>query len=93
MSFAELLHEIEALPNEERLRLVEKLVQLTGTDASESLRQSMDEAERTELERKLKQRPHLGAELAEAVKRMQAGHSVDFEEVQALHRQLEKLGL
>ena len=70
MSFAELLHEIEALPNEERLRLVEKLVQLTGTEASESLRQSMDEAERTELERKLKQRPHLGAELAEAVKRL-----------------------
>ena len=88
MSFAELLHEIEALPNEERLRLVEKLVQLTGADG-----QSMTEAERAELERKLKQRPNLGVELAEAVKRMQSGHSVDLEEAQALHRQLEKLGL
>ena len=93
MSFAELLHEIEALPSEERLLLVEKLVQLNEADIPESLRQSMAEAERAELERKLKQRPNLGAELAAAVKRMQEGHSVDFEEVQTLHRQLEKLGL
>jgi hypothetical protein len=49
MSVAELLHEIEALPNEERLRLVEKLVQLTETDVPESLRQSMAEADRGEL--------------------------------------------
>ncbi len=88
MSVAELLHEIEALPNEERLRLVEKLVQLTEADVPESLRQSMADAERIELEKKLKQRPNLGAELAEAIKRMQAGHSVDLEEVQGLHRQL-----
>ncbi|MCE0523693.1 MAG: hypothetical protein LV480_12370 [Methylacidiphilales bacterium] len=93
MSVAELLHEIEALPSEERLRLVEKLVQLTEADVPESLRQSMAEAERMELEKKLKQRPHLGVELAEAIKRMQAGQSVDLEEAQALHRQLEKLGL
>jgi hypothetical protein len=49
MSVAELLHEIEALPSEERLRLVEKLVQLTEADVPESLRQSMAEAERGEL--------------------------------------------
>jgi hypothetical protein len=49
MSFAELLHEIEALPSEERLRLVEKLVQLTEADIPESLRQSMAEAGRGEL--------------------------------------------
>ena len=49
MSVAELLHEIEALPNEERLRLVEKLIQLTETDVPKSLRQSMAEAERGEL--------------------------------------------
>jgi hypothetical protein len=49
MSVAELLHEIEALPSEERLLLVEKLVQLTEADVPESLRQSMAEAERGEL--------------------------------------------
>ena len=49
MSVAELLHEIEALPSEERLLLVEKLVQLTEADVPESLRQSMTEAERGEL--------------------------------------------
>lgn len=49
MGVAELLHEIEALPSEERLRLVEKLVQLTEADVPESLRQSMAEAERGEL--------------------------------------------
>jgi hypothetical protein len=49
MSVTELLHEIEALPSEERLRLVEKLVQLTEADVPESLRQSMAEAERGEL--------------------------------------------
>ena len=48
MSVAELLHEIEALPSEERLRLVEKLIQLTEADIPESLRQSMTEAERGE---------------------------------------------
>ena len=49
MSVAELLHEIEALPSEERLLLVEKLVQLTEADVPESLRQSMAEAQRGEL--------------------------------------------
>jgi len=49
MGVAELLHEIEALPSEERLRLVEKLMQLTEADIPESLRQSMAEAERREL--------------------------------------------
>jgi len=93
MSVAEILHQIEALPTEERLHLVEKLVQLTEAEVPESLRQSMAEAERMELETKLKQRPNLAAELAAKINRMQAGHAVDFEEVQALHRQLEKLGL
>jgi len=49
MGVTELLHEIEALPSEDRLRLVEKLVQLTEADVPESLRQSMAEAERGEL--------------------------------------------
>ena len=49
MGVTELLHEIEALPSEERLRLVEKLVQLTEADVPQSLRQSMAEAERGEL--------------------------------------------
>ena len=48
MGVTELLHEIEALPTEERLRLVEKLVQLTESDVPESLRQSMAEAARGE---------------------------------------------
>jgi hypothetical protein len=49
MGVAELLHEIGALPIEERLHLVEKLVQLTESDVPESLRQSMAEAARGEL--------------------------------------------
>jgi hypothetical protein len=43
MGVVELLREIEALTSEERLRLVEKLVQLTEADIPESLRQSMAE--------------------------------------------------
>ena len=49
MSVAEILQEIKALPSEERIRLVEKLVQLTEADVPESLRQSMAEASRGEL--------------------------------------------
>jgi len=49
MSVAELLHQIESLPTEERLQLVEKLVQLTEADVPESLRQGMAEAARGEL--------------------------------------------
>lgn len=49
MSVSEILHEIEALPSEERLRLVEKLVQLTEADIPESLRQSMAEVARGEV--------------------------------------------
>jgi len=49
MGIAELLHQIETLPSEERLHLVEKLVQRTEADIPESLRQSMAEAERGEL--------------------------------------------
>lgn len=48
MGITDILHEIEALPAEERLRLVEKLVQLTEADVPESLRQSMTEAARGE---------------------------------------------
>ncbi len=48
MSVTDILHEIEALPTEERLRLVEKLVQLTETDVPESLRESMAQAARGE---------------------------------------------
>ena len=49
MSVTDILHEIEALPTEERLRLVEKLVQLTESDVPESLRVSMAQAARGEL--------------------------------------------
>ena len=49
MSVAEILHQIEALPTDERLQLVEKLVQLSEADVPESLRQSMAEAKRGEL--------------------------------------------
>jgi len=48
MSLTEIMHEIEALPTEVRLRLVEKLVQLTEADVPESLRESMAQAARGE---------------------------------------------
>jgi hypothetical protein len=48
MSVTEIMHEIEALPTEVRLRLVEKLVQLTEADVPESLRESMAQAARGE---------------------------------------------
>ena len=48
MSVTEIMHEIEALPTEVRLRLVEKLVQLTEADVPASLRESMAEAARGE---------------------------------------------
>ncbi len=46
---SEILHEIESLPDEERFRLVEKLVQLAYADIPESLRESMAQVERAEL--------------------------------------------
>jgi hypothetical protein len=49
MSASELLHEIEALPNQEQLWLWEKLSQLTEADIPDSLRQSIAEAEGGEL--------------------------------------------
>ena len=52
----------------------------------------MTKAERLEFEEKLKQRPNLGAELAERINRMQAGHAMDLEEVKALLQQASKLG-
>ncbi len=48
MSVTEIIHEIEFLPTEERLRLVDKLVQLTEADVPESLRESMAQAARGE---------------------------------------------
>jgi hypothetical protein len=48
MSVTEIMQEIEALPTQERLRLVEKLVQLTEADVPESLRESMAQAARGE---------------------------------------------
>ncbi len=48
MSVTEIMHEIEALPTEVRLRLVEKLVQLTEADVPDSLRESMAQAARGE---------------------------------------------
>jgi len=84
MSVSEILHQIEALPSEERLELVNKLVEITEADAPGSLCPPMAEAERLKFEEKLKQRPNLGAELAEKINRMQAGHAIDLEEVKAL---------
>jgi len=48
MSVAEILHQIEALPTEERLELMNKFFELTEADVPESLRQSMAEFERGE---------------------------------------------
>jgi len=68
MSVAEILHQIEALPTEERLHLVEKLVELTEAEMPGSLCPPMAEAERLAFEERLKQRPNLGAEsLAPAI--------------------------
>jgi hypothetical protein len=92
MSVSEILHQIEALPSEERFELVNKLVEMTEAGAPGSLCPPMTEAERLEFEKKLKQRPNLGAELAERIDRMKAGHAVDLEDVKALLQQSSKLG-
>jgi hypothetical protein len=80
MSISEILHEIEALPVEERARLLDMLSEPT-------------EAERKQLDEKLRQRPTLGAELAERIDRMQAGDAIRLDDVRALFQQLDKLGL
>ena len=49
MSTKELLHEIEALPKQEQIWLLEKLSALTEAEIPESFRQGMKEAERGEL--------------------------------------------
>ncbi len=49
MSVAEIIREIETLPTEERLQVLERLSQLTEQDIPESLRQGMAEAQRGEL--------------------------------------------
>jgi hypothetical protein len=87
MSVAEILHQIEALPSEERLELVNKLVELTEASAPGSLCPPMAEAERVEFEEKLKRRPNLAAELSEKISRMQAGQAMDLEELKALLQQ------
>jgi hypothetical protein len=53
----------------------------------------MTEAERLDLEEKLKQRPNLGAELAEGISRMQAGDAMELDEVKVVLQQISKLGL
>jgi len=93
MSVAEILHQIEALPSEERLQLVNKLVELTEAEDTDFPGKGMTETERLDLEEKLKQRPHLGAELAETISRMQAGQSMKLDEVKTMLQQLSKLGL
>jgi hypothetical protein len=93
MSVSEILDQIEALPADERFKLVEKLVERAEAESPGLFCPPISEAERLDLEKKLKQRPNLGAELAEKLNRMQAGHSVDFEDVKALHQQMAKLGL
>jgi len=49
MSTKELLHEIEALPKQEQVWLLEKLSALTEAEIPESFRQGMKEAEHGEL--------------------------------------------
>ncbi|MBI5394874.1 MAG: hypothetical protein HZA91_06200 [Verrucomicrobia bacterium] len=49
MSTQELLHEIEALPKQEQVWLLEKLSALTEAEIPGSFRQGMKEAERGEL--------------------------------------------
>jgi predicted transcriptional regulator len=49
MSVSEILREIKALPQNERLHLVEQLVKLTEADIPESFREGMAQAERGEL--------------------------------------------
>jgi hypothetical protein len=93
VSVAEILHQIEALPSGERLELVNKLVELTEAEAPGSLWPPMTEAERLTFEAKLKQRPNLGAELAESISRMQAGHAMELDEVKVVLQQISKLGL
>jgi hypothetical protein len=88
MSVAEILHQIEALPAEERLELVNKLVEQTEAEMPEK---PMTEAERLELKEKLMRRPNLGAELAESISRMKAGQSMELEEIKSLFKQLSKL--
>jgi hypothetical protein len=87
MSVAEILHQIEALPTEERLELVNKLVELTEAETPGSLCPPMSDLERVAFEEKLKQRPNLGAELAKTIELMQEGHAMDLEEVKALLHQ------
>ncbi len=93
MSVAEILHQIEALPSEERERLMNKLVELAESETPDFPGPRMTEAERSKLEEKLKLRPNLGAELAESISRMQAGERMDLDEVKTLLRQLSKLSL
>ena len=87
MSVAEILHQIEALPSEERLQLVNKLVELTEAEDTDFPGKGMTETERLDLEEKLKQRPNLRAEMAERINRMQAGQAMDLEDVKALLQQ------
>jgi hypothetical protein len=74
MSVAEILHQIEALPKEERLELVNKLDEIRETEGWDFPGPQMSEAERIDLEEKLKQRPNLPAELAASIKRMKEGY-------------------
>jgi hypothetical protein len=93
MSVAEILHQIEALSTEDRLELTDKLIELAEADAPGSLCPPMSDAERVRFEEMLKQRPTLGAELGEKITRMQAGESMDWEEVKVLLRLSSKPGL
>ncbi len=84
MSVAEILHQIEALPTEERIELTNKLIELTEADMPAFPSPLLKETERLKLEENLRQQPDLGAELAEKIERMQAGHFIDLEELKVL---------
>jgi hypothetical protein len=91
MSVAEILHQIDALPQGERTVLLQRLFE--SRPHPEELVAELSASELAELREKLAKRPSLGAELGQIIDRMQAGNSVDLNVAVALHHQLEKLGL
>ncbi|HEX4139976.1 MAG TPA: hypothetical protein VHY09_06480 [Candidatus Methylacidiphilales bacterium] len=90
MSVAEILHEIEALPESERAALIQELVE--QNPLSSEVIPEITETERAALSEGLARRPALGAELGQIIDRMKAGFSLELGEVQALRRRLQEQG-
>jgi hypothetical protein len=90
MSVAEILHEIEALPQTERAALIEQLVERNPVPSE--VIPEISEVERAALRESLAQRPSLGDELGQIISRMKAGFSLELDEVKALRRRLQEQG-